>query len=41
MTFQAKKLFVDPKDISALAVFLASDSAVQVLPIDGDAPKAS
>jgi NAD(P)-dependent dehydrogenase (short-subunit alcohol dehydrogenase family) len=45
MSIQSIKLFVDPKDIAALAVFLASDSAKmisgQILPIDGDAQAAS
>jgi NAD(P)-dependent dehydrogenase (short-subunit alcohol dehydrogenase family) len=45
MAVQSIKSFVDPKDIAALAVFLASDSAKmisgQILPIDGDAQKAS
>jgi NAD(P)-dependent dehydrogenase (short-subunit alcohol dehydrogenase family) len=45
MSIQSIKGFVDPKDIAALAVFLASDSAKmisgQILPIDGDAQKAS
>ena len=37
---QSIKRFVDPKDIAALALFLASDSARsisgQMIPIDGD-----
>ena len=37
---QSLKRFVDPKDIAALAVFLASDAAKsisgQIMPIDGD-----
>jgi NAD(P)-dependent dehydrogenase (short-subunit alcohol dehydrogenase family) len=41
MGVQSIKRFVDPKDIAALAVFLASDSGKsisgQVLPIDNDA----
>ena len=45
MSVQSIKLFVDPKDIAALAVFLASDNAKmisgQMLPIDGDAQAAS
>jgi NAD(P)-dependent dehydrogenase (short-subunit alcohol dehydrogenase family) len=45
MSIQSIKGFVDPKDIAALAVFLASDSAKmisgQMLPIDGDTQKAS
>jgi NAD(P)-dependent dehydrogenase (short-subunit alcohol dehydrogenase family) len=45
LSIQSIKSFVDPKDIAALAVFLASDSAKmisgQMLPIDGDAQKAS
>jgi NAD(P)-dependent dehydrogenase (short-subunit alcohol dehydrogenase family) len=40
MTNQSIKRLVDPRDIAALAVFLASDSAKsisgQVLPIDND-----
>ena len=40
MANQSIKHLVDPKDIAALAVFLASDTARsisgQVLPIDGD-----
>lgn len=40
MTNQSLKRLVDPKDIAALAVFLASDAAKsisgQVIPIDGD-----
>jgi NAD(P)-dependent dehydrogenase (short-subunit alcohol dehydrogenase family) len=45
MAVQSIKSFVDPKDIAALAVFLACDSAKmisgQLFPIDGDAQKAS
>jgi NAD(P)-dependent dehydrogenase (short-subunit alcohol dehydrogenase family) len=45
MSVQSIKQFVDPKDVAALAVFLASDSARmisgQILPIDGDMQKAS
>jgi NAD(P)-dependent dehydrogenase (short-subunit alcohol dehydrogenase family) len=45
LSIQSIKSFVDPKDIAALAVFLASDSAKmisgQILPIDGDTQKAS
>jgi len=45
LSVQSIKQFVDPKDIAALAVFLASDSAKmisgQILPIDGDMQKAS
>lgn len=41
MNVQSLKRFVDPKDIAALAVFLASDAAKsisgQVIPIDNDA----
>lgn len=41
MSVQSLKRFVDPKDIAALAVFLASDAGKsisgQVLPIDNDA----
>jgi NAD(P)-dependent dehydrogenase (short-subunit alcohol dehydrogenase family) len=40
MANQSLKHFVDPKDIAALAVFLASDAAKsisgQIMPIDGD-----
>ena len=40
MSNQSLKLLVDPKDIAALAVFLASDAAKsisgQIMPIDGD-----
>ena len=40
MENQSLKYFVDPKDVAALAVFLASDAAKsisgQVIPIDGD-----
>jgi NAD(P)-dependent dehydrogenase (short-subunit alcohol dehydrogenase family) len=43
LSIQSLKTFVDPKDIAALAVFLASDSAKsisgQMLPIDGDMQK--
>jgi NAD(P)-dependent dehydrogenase (short-subunit alcohol dehydrogenase family) len=45
MAVQSLKQFVDPKDIAALAVFLASDAGKsisgQVLPIDNDSLKAS
>jgi NAD(P)-dependent dehydrogenase (short-subunit alcohol dehydrogenase family) len=45
LDIQSIKSFVDPKDIAALAVFLASDNAKmisgQMLPIDGDAQSAS
>ena len=44
MSIQSLKGFIDPKDIAALAVFLASDNAKmisgQIMPIDGDAQKA-
>jgi NAD(P)-dependent dehydrogenase (short-subunit alcohol dehydrogenase family) len=45
MSIQSLKGFVDPKDIAALVVFIASNSAKmisgQIFPIDGDAQKAS
>jgi NAD(P)-dependent dehydrogenase (short-subunit alcohol dehydrogenase family) len=45
MAVQSLKRFVDPKDIAALAVFLASDAGKsvsgQVLPIDNDSHLAS
>ncbi|MDR8396563.1 SDR family oxidoreductase [Paraburkholderia sp. USG1] len=45
MSIQSLQRFVDPKDIAALAVFLASDSGKsisgQMLPIDNDMQKAS
>jgi NAD(P)-dependent dehydrogenase (short-subunit alcohol dehydrogenase family) len=45
MRVQSVRQFVDPKDIAALAVFLASDSAKmisgQMLSIDGDMQSAS
>ena len=45
LSIQALKRFVDPKDIAALCVFLASDAAKsisgQVLPIDNDSVKAA
>jgi len=45
MSNQSLKTFVDPKDVAALCVFLASDSAKsisgQMLPIDNDSLKAS
>lgn len=45
MAVQSIKRFVDPKDIAALAVFLASDAAKsisgQMLPIDNDMQAAS
>jgi NAD(P)-dependent dehydrogenase (short-subunit alcohol dehydrogenase family) len=44
MAGQSLKALVDPADIAALAVFLASDAAKsisgQVLPIDGDMQRA-
>ena len=44
MAEQSIKAMVDPKDIAALAVFLASDAAKsisgQVLPIDNDRQRA-
>ena len=45
LSIQALKRFVDPKDIAALCVFLASDAGKsisgQVLPIDNDSVKAA
>ena len=45
LSFQSLKRMVDPKDIAALAVFLASDAAKsisgQMLPIDNDMQQAS
>ena len=45
LSIQTLKRFVDPKDIAALCVFLASDAGKsisgQVLPIDNGALKAS
>ena len=45
MSIQSIKRFVDPKDIAALALFLASDAGKsisgQMLPIDNDTLKAS
>lgn len=45
MSLQSLKRFVDPRDIAALAVFLASDAGKsisrQVLPIDNDAQMSS
>jgi NAD(P)-dependent dehydrogenase (short-subunit alcohol dehydrogenase family) len=45
LSIQSLKRFVDPKDIAALAFFLASDAGKsisgQMLPIDNDAAKAS
>jgi NAD(P)-dependent dehydrogenase (short-subunit alcohol dehydrogenase family) len=45
LSIQSLQRFVDPKDIAALAVFLASDAAKsisgQMLPIDNDTQKAS
>jgi NAD(P)-dependent dehydrogenase (short-subunit alcohol dehydrogenase family) len=45
MSIQALKRFVDPKDIAALCIFIASDAGKsisgQVLPIDNDSVKAS
>ena len=45
MSVQALKRFVDPKDIAALCLFLASDAGKsisgQVIPIDNDSVKAS
>lgn len=42
---QSIKRFVDPKDIAALAVFLASDAgrsiSGQIIPVDGDSQSAS
>lgn len=45
LSLQSIKHFIDPRDIAALAVFLASDNAKmisgQLFPIDGDIQKAS
>jgi NAD(P)-dependent dehydrogenase (short-subunit alcohol dehydrogenase family) len=45
MSIQSLKRFVDPRDVAALCVFLASDAGKsisgQMLPIDNDALKAS
>jgi len=45
LSLQSIKQFVDPRDIAALAVFLASDNAKmisgQLFPIDGDIQKAT
>jgi NAD(P)-dependent dehydrogenase (short-subunit alcohol dehydrogenase family) len=45
MSIQSLKRFVDPRDIAALAVFLASDAGKsisgQMLPIDNDIQQAS
>jgi len=45
MSVQSLKRLVDPKDIAALAVFLASDAAKsisgQMMPIDNDMQQAS
>lgn len=45
MANQSIQHFVDPKDIAALSVFLASDASRsisgQILPIDGDSQSAS
>jgi NAD(P)-dependent dehydrogenase (short-subunit alcohol dehydrogenase family) len=45
MTVQSIKRFVDPRDIAALVIFLASDAAKsisgQMLPIDNDMQQAS
>jgi NAD(P)-dependent dehydrogenase (short-subunit alcohol dehydrogenase family) len=45
MSIQSLQRFVDPKDIAALAVFIASDAGKsisgQLLPIDNDTQKAS
>ncbi len=45
MSIQSLKRFVEPRDVAALCVFLASDAAKsisgQMLPIDNDALKAS
>jgi NAD(P)-dependent dehydrogenase (short-subunit alcohol dehydrogenase family) len=45
LSTQSLKRFVDPKDIAALAIFLASDAAKsisgQMIPIDNDAQMAS
>jgi NAD(P)-dependent dehydrogenase (short-subunit alcohol dehydrogenase family) len=44
LAIQSLKRFVDPEDIAALAVFLASDSAKsisgQTIPMDGDSKAA-
>jgi NAD(P)-dependent dehydrogenase (short-subunit alcohol dehydrogenase family) len=42
MAAQSIKAMIDPKDIAALAVFLASDASIsgQVLPIDNDRQRA-
>jgi enoyl-[acyl-carrier-protein] reductase (NADH) len=44
LSAQSIKAMVDPKDIAALAVFLASDSAKsisgQVIPVDNDRQRA-
>jgi NAD(P)-dependent dehydrogenase (short-subunit alcohol dehydrogenase family) len=45
MSIQSLKKFVDPRDIAALCVFLASDAGKsisgQALPIDNDASAAA
>jgi NAD(P)-dependent dehydrogenase (short-subunit alcohol dehydrogenase family) len=45
MSIQSLKRFLDPKDIAALALFLASDAGKsisgQMLPIDNDSLKAA
>jgi NAD(P)-dependent dehydrogenase (short-subunit alcohol dehydrogenase family) len=45
MAIQSLARFVDPRDIAALAVFLASDAGKSIsgqsLPIDNDAQRAS
>jgi NAD(P)-dependent dehydrogenase (short-subunit alcohol dehydrogenase family) len=45
LSTQSLQRFVDPRDIAALAVFLASDAGKsisgQMLPIDNDAQEAS
>jgi NAD(P)-dependent dehydrogenase (short-subunit alcohol dehydrogenase family) len=45
MSIQSLQRFVDPRDIAALAVFLASDAGKSIsgamLPIDNDTQKAS
>jgi len=45
MANQSIKILVDPRDIAALAVFLASDAVKsisgQIIPIDNDMQKAT
>ena len=45
LSMQSLKRFVDPEDIAALCVYLASDAGKsisgQVIPIDNDAHQAS